>query len=99
MHGLALTLALLAQATIVLDGNPQSTIVLTRDASDSQKTAARQLQDYIRQASGAELPITMDTGPQRNIFITTAPDPSRDPASFRIAVDDKTVRLTGASET
>ena len=39
------------------DGRSDYSIVLCDDASESEQTAARELQDYLRQISGAELPL------------------------------------------
>ena len=42
---------------IVKDGKPQAEIVLLQTANPSQKAAAADLHKYIREISGAELPI------------------------------------------
>lgn len=39
------------------NGDSQYQIVVSKDASISEKTAARELQDYIQQISGVSLPI------------------------------------------
>jgi len=46
--------------TLVEDGAPVSTIVVSDDASDKTLTAARELQHYIEKISGAKLPIVTD---------------------------------------
>ena len=43
--------------TLFDGGESQYSIVLCADASESEQTAAEELQSYIQQISGAELPI------------------------------------------
>ncbi len=51
-------------------GESKYQIVVSAEASTSEQTAARELQDYIQQVSGARLPITSDlTARGRNIFV------------------------------
>ena len=54
------------------DGRSAYSIVLCDDASESEQTAARELQDYLRQISGAELPLIscseMSNG-RKHIFV------------------------------
>ena len=49
-----------ADLTLVKDGKTGYTIVLSKDASPSEKHAARELQRFIREMSGAELPIALE---------------------------------------
>lgn len=56
------------------NGKSKYQIVLPSDASESEKTAARELQEYIQKMSGATLPVTSDkkTG-RRSIFVGFSP--------------------------
>ena len=56
------------------NGKSKYQIVLPSDASESEKTAARELQEYIQKMSGATLPVTSDkkTG-KRSIFVGFSP--------------------------
>ena len=52
------------------DGKSSYQIVVSAQASSSEQTAARELQHYIRQVSGVELPITSDlTTRGRSIYV------------------------------
>ena len=42
------------------NGKSNYQIVISEEASSSEQTAARELQQYIQQVSGVELPITSD---------------------------------------
>ena len=51
-------------------GESKYQIVVSAEASTSEQTAARELQEYIQQVSGAHLPITSDPIARgRNIFV------------------------------
>ncbi len=69
MRATALTCALLvatcgyADLTLVQDGQPTCSIVLSSDATRSAKDAATELQTHIRLISGAEVPIAYDDDP------------------------------------
>lgn len=49
--------------TIVQDGQPAATIVLSETASTQVKQAAEALQDYVQRMSGAQIPIVTDAQP------------------------------------
>jgi hypothetical protein len=51
------------ELTLVRDGKSPFVIVLSASASGSQRRGANELQNYIRQMSGAELPIVDDSQP------------------------------------
>lgn len=59
-----LSLALLAtrlsaeDLILVRDGRAEASIVVARDATAAEKHGARELQDHVRQMSGAELELT-----------------------------------------
>lgn len=53
----SLSLPLLSDVQIVADGKPVAEIVLAQDANAAMQNAAQDLQDYLQQASGAELQI------------------------------------------
>ena len=91
------------------DGKSDYQIVISTDASPSEQTAARELQQYIRQMSGVQPAITTDlTTRGRSIFIgynervaalTGARKPRKDDESFTYktvghAVQDGTYRPT-----
>ncbi len=69
--GLILVLALCAAPAhalvLVRDGKPLATIVIAADAGEKVKTAAADLQQYLKKMSGAEIPLRTDadqlTGP------------------------------------
>lgn len=46
---------------LVRSGKPASVIVVPDNATGGEKYAARELQDYVRQISGAELPVTCES--------------------------------------
>ena len=48
--------------TLASQGTSSYTIVISRDASLSEKYASKELQRYLRKISGAELPIVVDNG-------------------------------------
>ena len=53
-------LAMDASDFLFSDGHSDYSIVLPADASKSETTAAKELQEYLRQISGATLPIVTD---------------------------------------
>ncbi|TFG94081.1 MAG: DUF4838 domain-containing protein, partial [Calditrichales bacterium] len=58
------------QITLVADGKSDYVIVVSAQATDVEKYAARELKKYIRQASGAELQITDTHDPHiKSIFV------------------------------
>ena len=52
-----------AGVTIVKDGAPTAVIAISRDVSERVQQAAQTLADFIRQASGVELPVLKDDAP------------------------------------
>ena len=62
MTGFLLLLFVNANAAdrLFQNGKSKYRIVVSAEASTSEQTAARELQQYIRQISGAQLPITSD---------------------------------------
>jgi hypothetical protein len=67
---LALTINALSANWLFRNGKSKYQIVVATDASTSEQTAARELQQYIQQISGIQLPITsnLKTG-GRNIYV------------------------------
>ncbi len=64
-----------AEVTIVRDGRPLASIVLSAQASPSEKWAAQDLADHIKQMSGAELRIVTenDAVPQPAVILGDGP--------------------------
>lgn len=64
-----------AEVTIVRDGRPLARIVLSALASPSEKWAAEELADHVKQMSGAELGIVTesDTVPQAAVILGDGP--------------------------
>ena len=55
---IVITVFLMSQRPLLFNnGKSQYAIVLCEDASISERTAAEELQDYLKQISGAELPL------------------------------------------
>ena len=96
-----------AQTVLVVDGQPQATIVLAADASRDQTTAANELQTHIELMSGATLPIVHvgeELGGSVRIYIgAAAPAPeleriaaeNDDPAAFRLHVAADQIQIVG----
>lgn len=104
-----LTVSACAQTVIVRKGQPLASIVLDAEASDSEKTAAEDLQWHIARMSGATLPITNTTAGVEGvpIFLGTAAtkaeqdalaEYSDDPGALRIHVLPKAVYLLGKAD-
>lgn len=94
--------------TLVSYGLPVATIVTAVYAPALELQAAQELQDYLKQISGALLTITNDVyGAQGTIIYvgSAAPDPGLaqiaaggdDPASFRLHVAEGAIQLVGLS--
>ena len=90
------------------DGKSDYQIVISPEASTSEQTAARELQQYIEQMSGARLPITSDqnTG-GRCIFVgynervaalTRAQKPEKDDESFTYRTVGHNLLIWGGSQ-
>jgi hypothetical protein len=58
---------------LVQDGKPAAGILCTEDATPNDKQAATELQKWIREITGATLPIYFGGAPGRNILIRTDP--------------------------
>ena len=90
------------------NGKSDYRIVLDRQASPSEKKAAEELQMYIKQISGAELPITDDaTAKGRRIFvgfgsavadITKAQKPEADDEGFTYRTVGKDLLIYGGAQ-
>lgn len=69
---IGVTTVMFKSATLFKDGKSSYAIVLCNDASASEETAARELQHYLKQIGGAELPIISSDKVEKNrkhIFI------------------------------
>ena len=110
MTGILLLLALSAGAAdwLFRNGKSNYTIVVAADASASEKTAARELQQYIGQMSGAELPVSNDLAVRgRRIIVgynegvaalTKAQKPEKDDESFTYRTVGRDLLIWGGSQ-
>ncbi|MBP1989833.1 DUF4838 domain-containing protein [Paenibacillus eucommiae] len=94
--------------SLVAEGQGQASLILTTTATKLEKQAAQELQSYMKQISGAQLPIVTDANAATGVKIfigNAAPDPQldqigqrTDPDSFRLSVSADTIQLIGLSE-
>ncbi len=90
------------------DGKTDYQIVVSAEASASEQTAARELQQYIQQVSGAQLPITSDLKASgKKIFVgynervaalTGAQKPEKDDESFTYRTVGHDLLIWGGSQ-
>ena len=90
------------------NGKSNYQIVVSAEASSSEQTAARELQQYIQQVSGVELPITSDLKAKgRHIFVgyneqvaalTGAQKPEKDDESFTYRTVGHDLHIWGGSQ-
>ena len=73
--------------TLVKDGKSEYTIVLSKEASLSEKHAAGELQDFLRQISGAELPIVTEGARLPNKMIVIGDGEARKALGVHIGFD------------
>ena len=95
---------------LVTRGRPQAEIILERTNSASPLTfAARELQRYVKEMSGAELHIVPHPSKKRPILLVVArlpekqvprpnPDDPRELDHYRLIVEARQLRVEGASE-
>ncbi|MBP1988743.1 DUF4838 domain-containing protein [Paenibacillus eucommiae] len=94
---------------LVVEGVSSAALVITTTATELEKQAAQELQSYLKQISGAELPIVTNGAAASGIKIylgSAAPDPQlgqirdggTDPDSFRLAVNGDSIQLAGLSD-
>ena len=112
---LSLTLVLLLLTTVTSaadwlfrDGKSDYQIVISAEASTSEQTSARELQQYIEQMSGARLPIVNDLNVQgKRIFVgfntrvadlTGARKPGKDDESFTYKTVGHDLLIWGGSQ-
>ncbi len=62
-----------AQVVLVQDGQPQATIVLPQEASDTLKLAAEELQTHIQLIAGAQLPVVEEGQTTEGALILVGP--------------------------
>lgn len=88
-------------------GKSSYRIVVAADASTSEQTAARELQEYICQMSGVQLSITSETEGSRRIFVgfspkvaalTGLPKPATDDESFTYCKMGHDLLIWGGAE-
>ena len=89
-------------------GKSNSQIVVSAEASSSEQTAARELQQYIQQVSGVELPVTSDLKVRgRSIYVgynervaalTGAQKPAKDDESFTYRTVGHNLLIWGGSQ-
>lgn len=108
--GFILFLSVNIQATDWLFRNGKSgyQIVISTEASTSEQTAARELQQYICQVSGVELPLTSDLKTSgRSIYVgynervaalTGAQEPDKDDESFTYRIIGHDLLIWGGSQ-
>src|SRR5260370_42597447 len=103
---LCATLAISAAAplTLVQDGKSNYSIVISTDASPSEKHGAQELQKFLEEMSGARLPVVTDAqSPQGNLVLVGSskllkagvPFDSLGPAGFALKTDDKNLVIPG----
>ncbi len=90
------------------DGQTDYQIVVSAEASTSEQTAARELQQYIEQMSGVRLPITSDTAAsgrsivvgwnQRTASLTGTQKPAADDESFTYKTVGHDLLIWGGSQ-
>lgn len=97
----ALLLGLLpagAQIRISHNGKPASRIVLTADTPEN-RTAAQLLQRFVREASGAQLPVLRQATPRRGDIVLDAGDnDGLTEDGFRIRSADGMLRISGGGD-
>lgn len=71
------------------NGKSSYQIVVAADASASERTAAKELQDYVKQIGGVELPITTEASGRRHIFVGYSPTVAALTGQTRPATDDE----------
>lgn len=112
-HFLSLALLLIAARAgakdwLFRDGQTDYQIVVSAEASTSEQTAARELQQYIEQMSGVRLPITSDTAAsgrsivvgwnQRTASLTGTQKPAADDESFTYKTVGHDLLIWGGSQ-
>ena len=90
------------------NGKSNYRIVISAEASTSEQTAARELQKYINQVSGVELPVTTDINTrghciyvghnERVATLTGAQKPNKDDESFTIRTIGHNLFIWGGSQ-
>ena len=110
MTGILLFLTVNIQATnwLFRNGKTGYQIVVSAEASTSEQTAAKELQQYIQQVSGVELPITSDLKTsghsiivgynERIATLTGATKPEKDDESFTYRTVGKDLLIWGGSQ-
>ncbi|MCD9021908.1 DUF4838 domain-containing protein [Cohnella silvisoli] len=103
------TVAPIKGVDLVVAGESRATVVLTPTATDLEKQAAQELQSYLKQISGVELPVVTNANNATGIKIyvgSTAPDPQLEQIrqggtnadSFRLSVSGDSIQLVGLSD-
>ena len=105
---LLLTTTLSAADWLFRDGKSNYQIVISTDASPSEQTAAKELQQYLEQMSGFQLPITSDLSTSgRRIFVgynervatlTKVQKPEKDDESFTYKTIGRHLIIWGGSQ-
>lgn len=83
--------------TLVENGQPRGAILLPADATPAMRHGAEELQRFIGQMSGGQLPITTDesAGP---VVIRIESDPGMGDEELRVATDGDQVVISGGGE-
>lgn len=90
--------ALAAKSTLFSHGKSQYVICLDADAPRAVHTAATELQAYLRQISGATLPIRMGgTVPRQAIYIMVRAREGQSDEAFSYQADGHSIRISGNS--
>lgn len=87
-----------ADATLVRSGKPVAQIVVRPDAAEPERFAAGELQRYVRQMSGAELPMVSKPAKGATaIFLEAAPGRATDAwdDGFQIRIQGTRIRIQG----
>jgi hypothetical protein len=97
VFAVALTTTAQAAIDLIHDGASEYAIVLRDNATGVEHTAAAELQDFLKQSTGAELPIVseFDAGIRPKIFVRQREDLNND--AIAIKTSGRDLYLTGAA--
>ena len=88
-----------AQAAIKLarDGKSDYSIVLPEKSDSVERTAAKELQSFLKDVTGAELPIESHSGAGPSIFVANETSADLGPDGIRIKTEGKNLHLSGTA--
>lgn len=94
LGALLLAFSCAPKQTLFEDGHSEYSIVVGEDATLIEQYAAQELQTWIREVSGAELPLVADAEAGKRLILTCEEPEGRDDA-FVYASDGGDIRFTG----